>query len=390
MKKEVFEVCEKLKNKTVDFAKKSKKTLILIAILLIVDIVLGVISRILVSDMPEQDATSRWSDERCAHVSLFFTQDQNIDDHFIKTMEYNFITAVKEDGVQVEEGDYDSCYSASGVADFKYGDNSVTNVDTVGVAGDFFLFHPLNFVAGGPFYDDTDLKDHIVIDEVLAWHLFGSDDVIGEFVDVGGVPHYISGVFKRKEGKIREAAGPRDDFPVAYITYDSLSKYGKILSGRVTEQEISEDGKKARFGGINCYEIVGPNPIDKLIYNKLKDKCGLDDRFYHICENSERFKTIPLYEVIGAFGTRSMWSKAIYYPSWENVARGYEDILALLLLFRTILKAVAGIALFIILKKNYERNSIDFDALYAKLADKKYDIEVELNKRKRDKKGNDE
>ena len=38
-----------------------------------------------------------------------------------------------------------------------------------------------------------------------------------------------------------------------------------------------------------------------------------------------------------AFGTRSMNGKAIIYPYWENLARGYEDIIALLTVFMLLL-----------------------------------------------------
>ena len=389
MKKEVFEIFEKLKNKILHFVMKSKKTLILILILIIVDIVLGVISRVFVNDMPEQNATSRWSDKRCAHVSVFFTEDQLIDDNFIKGMEYEFINKIRGDGgVKEEEGNYNSCYSAEGVVDITFEKKPVKDVYTVGVAGDFFMFHPLEFVAGGPFSDESEQKDYIVIDEVLAWNLFGSRDVCGQLVYVGDVPHYISGVFKRKEGVIREAAGPRNTDSIAYISYDSLSKYGTILSGRATEKEISEDGKKAKFGGINCYEVVGPNPVDGLIASNLRESMGLNDRFFLICENSERFKTIPLFTVIGSFGKRSMWTKPIYYPNWENVARGFEDVLALFLLIKVVLKTVVGIMIIVLIKKNFDRREFDLNDFIEKLADKKYELEVKLNDRKRSKRGN--
>ena len=56
-----------------------------------------------------------------------------------------------------------------------------------------------------------------------------------------------------------------------------------------------------------------------------------------VLENSNRFSLLNELKVLAAYGTRSMNGKAIIYPYWENIARGYEDIIALLLLFMIIL-----------------------------------------------------
>ena len=114
------------------------------------------------------------------------------------------------------------------------------------------------------------------------------------------------------------------------MSYESLSRFGDIYSGRTVEKEISETGQKAKFGGINCYEIACPNPVEGIVCKYITESCGLDGGSVHICENSERFKPMSLLEVAASFGTRSMWQKAIYYPYWENIARGYEDVLSVL------------------------------------------------------------
>ena len=43
-----------------------------------------------------------------------------------------------------------------------------------------------------------------------------------------------------------------------------------------------------------------------------------------------------LLTVIAEFGTRSMNARAIQYPYWENVARGWEDVLAIVLILQII------------------------------------------------------
>ena len=104
-----------------------------------------------------------------------------------------------------------------------------------------------------------------------------------------------------------------------------------------------------------------------------------------ICENSERFKALPLLEVVASFGTRSMWQKAIYYPYWENIARGYEDILSILFVIRLFLKVSACVTVILFVRTFYVRKETDLHGLFEKLADKKYELEVKLNERKKNK-----
>ena len=77
-----------------------------------------------------------------------------------------------------------------------------------------------------------------------------------------------------------------------------------------------------------------------------------------------------------------MWGKAIFYPYWENIARGYEDILALLLLVR----ALAVIALFVIIVvivvNLYRHKKWTVRGIVNYLSDKKYDLEVSYNQKK--------
>ena len=82
--------------------------------------------------------------------------------------------------------------------------------------------------------------------------------------------------------------------------------------------------------GINHYEIVMPNPVDEFAYGKVKEGIGIDEKNVEIVENSRRYSLPNRIKTILAFGTRSMNGKAIIYPYWENLARGYEDIIALL------------------------------------------------------------
>ena len=85
--------------------------------------------------------------------------------------------------------------------------------------------------------------------------------------------------------------------------------------------------------GINHYEIVLPNPISNFAENLVREHIGIDEKEVEIIENSSRYSFGNRMKILAAFGTRSMNGKAIIYPFWENVARGYEDMIAVLTLF---------------------------------------------------------
>ena len=403
-------------NRIKDRIIKSKKLILIIVFLLLVDMILGLISRYMVGLLPEQNEAKRWSEEkRMAQVSVFFTEDQLIDDNAIKKYEYSFKDKlILEGAVGTEEGEngepskpiiidtidvsaedteekkerprfFSSCYSAQGVTTVSFDGKSAENVATIGVGGDFFQFHPLELVSGQFFDGDDLMKDSIVIDEELAWELFGSNDVAGEMVTIGNVPHYITGVVKRPDGRMRKASGL--DSSIAYISYDSLCKYGTILSGRTKNVQISENNQTANIGGINCFEVVAPNPVDGLVKKLVTESVGIDERNVSVIDNTDRFSFFSLVGVLSTLVTRSMWNKAIYYPYWENTARGYEDIMALLLLIRLLCRAMAILLVVVTVINLYRNKTWTIESALNALSEKKYDLEVKI-KQKRESKAN--
>ena len=64
-----------------------------------------------------------------------------------------------------------------------------------------------------------------MIDQDAAWQLFGSNDVSGMTVYIGGIPHIVTGVVQRQEGRLTEAAGL--DGSLVYVSYQTLSTLGK-------------------------------------------------------------------------------------------------------------------------------------------------------------------
>lgn len=185
--------------------------------------------------------------------------------------------------------------------------------DALGIGGDFFLFHQLRLLSGSYFSGNDLMQDYVILDRETAWQLFGSVDVAGMLVTISGRPHMVIGVVERPGGKLYEAAGL--DGPRVFVSYETLSAYGSS-------------------GGINHFEIVMPNPVRQYALNYVREQLGKQEREVEVLENSTRYSIGKRLRLLLDFGTRSMNGKAIIYPYWENVARGYEDILALLTLFQ--------------------------------------------------------
>ena len=393
------------------------KVFILVLILIAADLLLGAYSRHLISKLPEQAEASRWSDGRkMTQVSAFFTEDQLIDSDYIRKLEYILQAKMNDVGIIEDDDDegsdskgpviidtqtldetnadsetalqeevddsrlYASCYSAQGIISITFENKMADKVTAIGTEGDFFLFHPLELVSGSYYSPDALMKDGIVIDEDLAWQLFGSNDVVGQMVMIGQVPHYVSGVVKREEGKMRKASG--QNASIAYISYDSLCKYGTILSGRTESAEIAEDGTTASKGGINCYEVVMPGPVDGIVAQIVKESAAIDDAYISVIDNTERFSFFALLNVIMSYGTRSMWNKAIFFPYWENLARGYEDILATLLLIRLICRTIVVVIIVLFIIRSYRNKKWTVRGIFNDLMEKKYDYEVRRAQKK--------
>jgi hypothetical protein len=399
------------------FSNKKRNTVfIILAVLLLLDIILGLICRFIVSDLPDQLTAERWDEDGgAAQVSLFFTEDQMITVDNIRKLEYTMEKKMQETGITADDDDeensegtdkkgspkivdtkpigkedsakseeetaeeepvkiYNSAYSAQGICTLAFENKKAENIDAIGVGGDFFLFHPMELVSGGYFGGDDLMKDKIVIDEYLAWQLFGSSDIIGQCVTISGINHYIAGVVKCVGGRFNEAAGLSRS--TVYMSYDSLAKYGTILSGRISEIEISEDGAKMQEGGISCYEVVMPEPVDGIALSIVKESAGLEDKYIAVVDNTKRFGGFALFDVIRGFGIRSMWTQPIYYPYWENVARGWEDVLGVIFLFRIIFKVAFWLIIAVLVVIAYRNKTWTVRGVVKDLADRKYEFEA--------------
>lgn len=290
------------------------------AISFILFLILLAVSNHLGKMQTAQQMADRWSEKKdVAQVSCFFSANANITIDRIEEFEHSLEGSLQEASITSESANpsarlWADAYSADGKITLST-DRGMVDADAVGIGGDFFLFHPMQLLYGGYFSGNDVNQDYCVIDEDAAWQLFGSNDVAGMTVYIGKEPHIVTGVIRRPGGRMEDAAGL--DSTLVYVSYQTLDRLGKN-------------------NGLNHYEIVMPNPVSGFALNLVRENMGMEEKEVEILENSTRYSLLNRLRTAAAYGTRSMNGKAIIYPYWENIARGYEDIIAILTVFALI------------------------------------------------------
>lgn len=293
-------------------------------------ILTGVIA-LLAGMQAEQNVSRRWSSEGgVAQVSCFFSPNAGITQDSIESFEHSLDNALKEASIEQDSPNpgarlWADAYSADGAITLST-EKGTVQADALGIGGDFFLFHQLQLLSGSYFSGNDLMQDYVILDRDSAWQLFGSVDVAGMSVNIAGRPHMVIGVVERPTGRLYEAAG-LDGIRV-FVSYETLRAYGQS-------------------GGINHFEIVMPNPVKQYALNYVREQLGSQEREVEVLENNTRYSIGKRLRLLLGFGTRSMNGKAIIYPYWENVARGYEDILTLLTLFQMLFLIYPSVVLLV-------------------------------------------
>ena len=254
-------------------------------------------------------------------------------------------------------------YSAAGEIGLQSEHGNV-NVKAYGVGGDFFQFHPLQLVSGGYFSESDLMQDRVILDTDTAWQLFGSNDVVGMFVLIDRIPHMVVGVYERESSYFNDAAG--NNKSCIYVSHETLFNYGQ-------------------YHGLESVEYLIPNPVTGFAVDLVEKQCsGMD---VAIVEHQERFEFLSLIGILGEFGTRSMGLSGITFPYWENMARGYEDILAGILLAELVLLAYALIVFIGFIWYLWLHRKWRVRGIYEKIKDFGYAMSVKKHARKAAAKG---
>jgi len=303
--------------------------------LLIAFVVCIAVSNSLVESLRSQQAATAWtgqSEERFAQVSAFFPTSVDFNVESIFELRSSVDDALRDASFEAPaEGRlYADAWSVEGeFGILAPGEQSFpVSAAAIGVGGDFFIFHPLRLRDGSYITPHDFARDRILLDEDLAWGLFGGVELTGLDILVNGRPFVVGGVVLRDDDfASRRAYTDGPGFFMSFEAFVALTEGDDPEGVYPFETSTAFAGNSA---SISTYKIVMPDPISGFAWHTIRE--NIDDDRVHVVENSARFSLENSFRAIGAFGERSIWNESISFPYWENAARFTEDWLALLLL----------------------------------------------------------
>lgn len=334
------------------FGRKQIKFLIISGISLLVGLIIVLVGLKLSKGMVAESMASRWGDEKdFSQISVYLSELAEYDENSIMGLAYNTEKKLKDDSITAEANARLFIYAYSSIGKVNITSQTATlSAKAIGVGGDFFLFHPLDLITGSTFDSQNINNDLIVIDRETAYALFGSIDVVGMSVQINGRPYIVSGVVERDKGRLNKLAG--NDESIVYLSFSSVSGEGMH---------------------INMYETLMPNPISNYAKEAVNGFVGVDEKYYEIVENTGRFHFTKLLKKATEYGTRSMNSKGIVYPYWENMARGMEDYLTPLAVLGVILFVIPALCVLYVLLRLWKLRTIHIENIkdyFERLAEK--------------------
>lgn len=260
--------------------------------------------------LPSQNAVKEWQSEngvKYEQLSLFIEKGSGINLDEIRKMRVDIDKKLAENSFAAEkEGsrlyfDGFSC-SPQSMTVTAVSDSYAPRVEaeTIVTGGDFFKFHQLELLSGCYYSDDDLMQDRVIIDETLAWQLFGSNNVSGMAVTIGEKVFTVAGVVRMEQ--------------------DKASQY--VINSK-PHMFISLDGAKLIDNSpeITCVEIVLPNPVKGLAESIFSEVISVSEENYILVDNSQRFSLINILKSAFDGGKGAVVEKAVVYPYWENAAR---------------------------------------------------------------------
>lgn len=307
-------------------------------------LVMTLIASGIAEKLPEQHIKEKWAsggDILYAQVSAYTSDMAGLTENSIFMARTNIDKKLMENSIESKNEDarlWVDAFSTSQRLINVSSEKASSEAELIATGGDFFLFHPLDMITGSCYSDGDIMHDTVVIDEVLAWRLYGSSDIAGMPVAINGKYFFISGVFRQSDNsEVKKVYGEK---PRIFMSYHGLELMG---------------GEAFLF---TCYEACLPSPVSGLGAKIFTEALALDEYSSRIVENSARYSLKSRFEIISEFGMRSVVDNSVFYPFWENAARITEDKSALILVFQLIgltVPAVTAVWLFVKFIKNRQR-----------------------------------
>ena len=220
-----------------------------------------------------------------------------------------------------------------------------TEVTLTGIAGDYYLFHPMKIISGAFLSEDTVDPKKIVIDKELAFKLFGYYEAAGQEVTINQRVYTIVGVVQQGSTKIdKKTTG---DLMHAYVLFDELAYLstadsgagagagGTVISGGKStgaNTSVNSDPQgdvDPSNLAVTCYEVVLPNKIDGIAMQNFKsamESAGKVTKNFLFVDNTSRFSLLRLYNTVFPIGETAMNRQKYELPYWERSAQMAESV----------------------------------------------------------------
>ena len=292
-----------------------------------------------------EQAAARWDnkDMDYAEISLFYSEASGLDAGSIQNIRNSIQKKLYDDSYLSDDAEgrvWIDAYCGHTFDEVRKDSNSIkVNVYTVG--GDFFQIHPIPLKSGS--YLDMESSDvnQILLDEYVAWDLFGGSDVSGMKLWIGDSVFTVTGVVKVDESKAYTQA--YGEYNSVYVPIESYSRKDAQSGDKFDEAQLDTSDSTGSSGNDGtkalCYEAVLPSPIKNYALNVVAEAAGIEFKSdeekekmrsslnfedIEIVDNTARFKMMQLFTNSRNRDYIEMRANNIYYPYWENIARHEE------------------------------------------------------------------
>ena len=309
--------------------KRLKAAAVSLAVLIAAVAVIGVLELVvaLIGDSVDFiKAGERWSGggEAYAVISAYCESDTGIDENTLLMWQQSVDDALTEAAVTPSGGRL-WAWAASFPTELSVsGPKGSTTAAVTVCAGDFFVFHRFDYVCGNGFLTDNENPMGVVLDENLAWKLFGATNIVGMKFNIYDCEYTVTGVYK-PESRHGAYAYTYGETPRMYMSY---AGFAKVSDGTFT-----------------VYETALPNPVRGFAKNIFDGAVSVDTDRNTVAEASDRFSVKNRFENMKELRYSWIRKQSLEYPHWENEARVYDYRCAVIMIFEIIFVAAGVIAL---------------------------------------------
>ena len=254
-----------------------------------------------------------------------------------------------------------------------------TETNIIAIEGNFPAFHPFTYLNGGFLPEIPTDTRQMVINDVLAWRLYKSYDVLGERLELWGEQFTIIGVVSEPNDRISRGNGTLDCR--AYVYFSAMEAYAPLTddtdnaggnasatptpaAAAASANRPTGNASQGANGGnangtqqpsqtsvrpemaILCYEAMLPELVPGVgktdMYSALPGYNPATPKFY-VFSNTGRFNLLNTWHFMWPLGKTWGMLSPYEFPYWELTAQATSEHL----FADVIVTGFGGILLFI-------------------------------------------